>query len=139
MEKVCVFNKMLEKLMRERELSQVKLSRELNIPPMTISQWLCSSKNVSERAVVKNHAHIKSLLTYFGCSYDYLFFGEGLKSGELNSMVDEVIREKKALEFKLAMSEIERKELERKLQLVKDGQLTMFEQGINNEILAKDS
>lgn len=136
--KVCVFPQMLEKLMVGKKISQADLSRKLNIPATTVSQWCAKDKSHAERSTVKDSGHTLALLEFFSCTYEYLFFGEGLNEKELNKMIEEVIAEKAKLEAQLAMSELEKKHLQQKLDAIQKGQLTFFDNEVNSEILAKN-
>ncbi len=61
-----MFSEKLEKLMKERGLSQRKLGEAAGIPPTTISGWLNAGR-------LPDYNALKKLISFFRISADYFF------------------------------------------------------------------
>jgi transcriptional regulator with XRE-family HTH domain len=73
----------LTNLLEQRHISASELSKEIDIPKSTISDWLSgtSPKNISQ---------VKRVADYFDVSLDYLCFGEKKNKTEISEYKDEI-------------------------------------------------
>lgn len=132
-----IFPQMFRKLMREKKLTQAVLSEKTGIPKTTINGWYKRDSEIQELSYPTIPEHIKAICQFFDVDHDYIFFGIGLDADERAEYEREQEQIIKDLEAKLAMNLLEKKELERKIKLLEQNQLTMFEGNINEEILLK--
>jgi transcriptional regulator with XRE-family HTH domain len=64
-------------------MSATELSKEVDIPKSTISDWLSGTNP-------RNIAHVKKVADYFEVSLDYICFGETKKNTEISEYHDEI-------------------------------------------------
>ncbi len=71
----------LQLYLKENNINASQLSREINIPKQTLSNWLGGENP-------RDITQIKKVADYFGTTIDHLYFGEGLDFKE-NSFLGE--------------------------------------------------
>lgn len=61
---------------------EAQFAEAVDIPCTTVNQWTC------QKAVVRDHYHIWKLCKFFKVGYEYLMYGIGLESGELEDICE---------------------------------------------------
>jgi transcriptional regulator with XRE-family HTH domain len=73
----------LDGLLSQRHISASELSKEVDIPKSTISDWLSGTSP-------KNIDQVKKVADYFEVSIDYLCFGQTQNQSEISEYTDEI-------------------------------------------------